>query len=311
MRIVVALGGNALSRRGEPMTADHQRRNAGNAARALVQLIEAGHRLIITHGNGPQVGMMGLQAAAGPKDGDYPLDILGAESEGFIGYIIEQELRNVSPAATRIATVLTTTLVDAADPAFLEPTKPVGPIYVEPTAGGLAEQRGWRMARDGVHWRRVVASPRPLTVVQLEIIGMLSDAGVTVICAGGGGVPVIKDRSGAVLGVEAVIDKDLSSSLIAQALAADRLLLLTDVDAVFHNFGTPNARRIARIGADAIMADGFAPGSMRPKLEAAKQFVDATGHSAAIGRLEDGLAVANGQAGTAIVAGSVAMEFRP
>ncbi len=311
MLIVVALGGNALSKRGEPMTAANQRSNAQKAAHAMAKLINAGHRLIITHGNGPQVGMLGLQALAGPKDGHYPLDILGAESEGLIGYIIEQELRNTLSADALIVTVLTQTLVDVADKAFLHPTKPVGPVYDEPTARGFVRERGWQIAPDGDRWRRVVASPLPVAIVQLEIISMLVERNVTVICAGGGGVPVIRNELGALTGMEAVIDKDLASSLIAQRLGADKLLLLTDVDAVFENFGKPDEQRIVSIGALGLDTNHFSAGSMRPKLDAAKSFVNVTSHTAAIGRLEDALEITNGTAGTMIIAGPSMLKIRP
>jgi len=311
MRIVVALGGNALARRGEPMTAEIQRANAQKAAHSLASLIKVGHQLIITHGNGPQVGMLGLQALAGPKDGHYSLDILGAESEGLIGYIIEQELRNCLPADAFVATLLTQTLVDASDQAFLHPIKPVGPVYDEATAGKFAKERDWHIAQDGDHWRRVVASPRPIAIVQSDVILMMVERNITVICAGGGGVPVVRGRLGALAGIEAVVDKDAASSLIAQHLRADKLLLLTDVDAVFCDFGKPGQQEMARIGALTVAPAHFAAGSMRPKIEAAGDFVKATGHEAAIGRLEDALAIVSGTAGTTIVAGAAAAQMRP
>lgn len=310
MRIVVALGGNALSKRGEAMTADNQRSNAKKAARSLAELVKAGHQIVITHGNGPQVGMLGLQALSGPKDGNYPLDVLGAESEGLIGYIIEQELRNVLPAGALLGTLLTQTLVDAADQGFLNPTKPVGPVYDEPTARGLARDRGWRVAPDGDHWRRVVASPLPSAIVQMDVISMMVDHKITVICVGGGGVPVIRNEAGILVGVEAVIDKDLASTLAARQLQADMLLLLTDVDAVYQDFGKPGEQGITSIGALGLVTDDFAAGSMRPKLEAAKGFVEATGRAAAIGRLDDALAIVNGMAGTMILAGANSIKFR-
>ncbi len=310
MKIVIALGGNALSKRGEPMTMENQRGNARKAARSMAELIKVGHQLIITHGNGPQVGMLGLQALAGPKDGEYPLDVLGAESEGLIGYIIEQELRNVLPANALLVTLLTQTLVDAADPAFRSPTKPVGPVYDEATARRFGKERNWQVALDGDRWRRVVASPVPIEIIQMEVISMLAARNVVVICAGGGGVPVVRDAVGMLTGIEAVIDKDLASALVARNVGADLLLLLTDVDAVYQDFGKPNARKIASIGALALVKDQFAAGSMRPKLEAAKMFADATGHSAAIGRLEDALAVTKGTAGTMVLAGPSAIENR-
>jgi len=310
MLIVAALGGNALSKRGEPMTLETQRGNARKAAQSLAELIKAGHQLVVTHGNGPQVGMLGLQALAGPKDGDYPLDVLGAESEGLIGYIIEQELRNVLPADALLATLLTQTLVDATDAAFLHPTKPVGPVYDAATAQRFEKQRDWQIAPDGAHWRRVVASPAPVEIIQMKIISMLVAGNVTVICAGGGGVPVARDTRGALTGMEAVIDKDLASTIVARHIGADILLLLTDVDAVYQDFGKPTAQRIASIGALGLDKDQFAAGSMRPKIEAAGIFAIATGHPAAIGRLEDALAVCQGTRGTMIVARPSAIKLR-
>jgi len=301
MRILVALGGNALAPRGTPMTVANQRHHALIAAQALSKLVKLGHQLIITFGNGPQVGLLGLQALAGPKDGDFPLDILVAESEGLIGYIIEQALRNTLGPHALIATLLTQTLVNADDAAFLRPTKPVGQIYDENTAKKYAADRGWQVAPDGDHWRRVVASPEPIEIVQIEIISLLIERGVTVICAGGGGAPVAKEKSGDLIGMEAVVDKDLVSSLLAQQIKADYLLLLTDVEAVFQNFGKPDQQRMATIASDALIPDQFPAGSMRPKLEAAKRFVRETGKDAAIGRLDDACDILSGAAGTMIL----------
>ena len=248
MLLVVALGGNALLKRGEPMTAETQRANVRRAAKSLGELIGAGHRIVVTHGNGPQVGLIALQAAAGPRDGAYPLDILGAESEGMIGYLIEQELDNCLPGRTPIATLLTQVRVDAKDPAFGTPTKPIGPVYDESTARKLAGDRGWKVARDGDKWRRVVASPAPLEILEIRVISLLVERGVVVICAGGGGIPVVARDDGSLIGIEAVIDKDRASSLLAEKLGADMLLLLTDVDAVYLDFGAPEARRIKSVG---------------------------------------------------------------
>ena len=311
MRIVVALGGNALLKRGEPMTAGTQRANVGRAAASLAELIGAGHQIVVTHGNGPQVGLLALQAAAGPEDGAYPLDILGAESEGMIGYLIEQELDNCLADETLIATLLTQIRVDARDPAFLAPTKPIGPVYEEATARKLAADRGWQIARDGDKWRRVVASPAPLEILEIKVISLLVERGVVVICGGGGGIPVVARADGSFIGIEAVIDKDRASALLAEQLGADMLLLLTDVDAVYLDFGTPQARRIKSVGAAALSGDQFAAGSMRPKIEAATGFVAATGRAAAIGRLEDAAAIVLGHAGTMIEAGSSDIEIRP
>ncbi len=310
MRIVVALGGNALLKRGEPMTAENQRANVHGAAKSLAALIGAGHQIIITHGNGPQVGLLALQSAAGPKDGNYPLDILGAESEGMIGYLIEQELSSLLPPGALIATLLTQVRVDAADPAFEKPSKPIGPVYDQATAHRLAAERGWRIAPDGDHWRRVVASPEPQQIMQMPVIRMLVERGVVVICAGGGGIPVAARADGKLAGVEAVIDKDRASALLAAKLRADMLLLLTDVDAVYADFGKPSARRIATAGAAGLGSNQFAAGSMGPKVEAATRFVSTTGSKAAIGRLEDALSILSGATGTMFEAGDGAFQLR-
>lgn len=297
MRIVAALGGNALLKRGEPLTAQNQRTNVRRAAAALAGLADAGHSLVVTHGNGPQVGLLALQAAAGPADGAYPLDILGAESEGMIGYLIEQELGGLLPGQP-IATLLTQVEVAADDPAFAAPTKPIGPVYDEATARRLAAERAWAVAPDGAFWRRVVASPRPIRIMEGKVIRLLVDHGVLVICAGGGGIPVVTRPDGSQAGVEAVIDKDLASALLARQLEADLLLLLTDVEAVFADFGTPQAHPIRRATPDSLSAEGFAKGSMGPKVAAALAFAGQAGKPAAIGRLEDAPALCAGQAGT-------------
>jgi carbamate kinase len=240
MRIVVALGGNVLLRRREPMTAEAQRANVRRAVAALLPLFEAGHQVVITHGNGPQVGLLGLQAAAGPKDGAYPLDVLDAESEGMVGYLIEQELDNALPRGRLFATLLTQVLVDRRDPAFRQPTKPIGPVYDGAEATRLAEMRRWAMGHLADGWRRVVASPQPLQVLEPRVIEMLTSQGVTVI----GGIPVIERSDGTLLGVEAVIDKDLVSALLARQLGADHLILLTDVEGVYLDWGSQCAPRL-------------------------------------------------------------------
>ncbi|MGV8985353.1 MAG: carbamate kinase [Cypionkella sp.] len=299
MRLVVALGGNALLKRSEPLTAQNQRANVGRAAVALAGLIKAGHSLIITHGNGPQVGLLALQSAAGPTASTQPLDVLGAESEGMIGYLIEQELASLLPDR-QIATLLTQILVDADDPAFGKPTKPIGPGYSLDDAKRLQADRGWTIAPDGERWRRVVASPRPVEILERRVISILIDHGVTVICGGGGGIPVVRHSDGSLAGVEAVIDKDFASALLAAQLDADMLLLLTDVDAVYADFATPKARALRRIDPGDVTASDFPAGSMRPKIEAALQFASATHRSAAIGRLEDAVEVMAGTKGTTI-----------
>jgi carbamate kinase len=310
MRIVVALGGNALLRRGEPMTDSAQRENVRHAAVSLAALIALGHHLTITHGNGPQVGLLALQTAAGsPKDA-FPFDVLVAETEGMIGYLIEQELANLLPADARIATVLTQVSVDASDPAFGHPTKPIGPSYDTDTALRLEAERGWLFAPDNGRMRRVVASPVPLTILEMAVITLLVEAGVTVICAGGGGIPVTLGSDGRRIGIEAVIDKDRASGLVAVGVAADVLLLLTDVDAVYLDFGKPSARAIASAGAETLLAGEFPVGSMGPKIEAATAFVKTTGRAAAIGRLEDAVSILEGLAGTTIREGSHPIMIR-
>ena len=299
MRIVIALGGNALLRRGEPLTANNQRQNIKIAAEALAPFA-ANHELVITHGNGPQVGLLALQSAAYQPDESYPLDILDAETEGMIGYLIEQELINLLPPGRRCATLLTQIEVDPNDPAFKHPSKPIGPVYNEEEAKRLAEERNWSIAADGEYYRRVVASPRPKRIFEQSVIDLLVSQGIIVICAGGGGIPTICREDGTLVGVEAVIDKDMASSLLAQEMQADRFLMLTDVNAVYQNWGEANARAIKRISPQAINAFSFAPGSMGPKVQAAIEFVERSGGSAGIGTLEDATAILNGEAGTLI-----------
>lgn len=311
MRLVAALGGNALLKRGEAMTAAAQRANIVVAARSLAGLVAAGHQITLTHGNGPQVGLIALQAAAGPKDGNYPLDILGAESEGMVGYLIELELRNALPPGAQFATLLTQVRVDPSDPAFLHPTKPIGPLYDEASARRLEREKGWVCARDGPAWRRVVASPEPLEILELAAIRLLVEAGMLVICAGGGGVPVAPRPGGGYSGVEAVIDKDRATALLAVALKADMLLLLTDVDGVYQDFGAPGAARIRGAGTDSLSKDSFAAGSMGPKVSAAIGFAAASGRPAAIGRLEDAAALIAGSAGTTITKGADPLVLAP
>lgn len=296
MLIVVALGGNALLRRGEPMTAENQRSNVKRAASALAALMDEGHSLVITHGNGPQVGLLALQSATS-SDGAFPLDVLGAESAGMIGYMIEQELANL--ASQRLyATLLTQVKVDPHDPAFAHPTKPIGPVYDETTARRLAGERGWFVAPDGDKWRRVVPSPRQTEILEASVISFLVEHDVIVICTGGGGVPVVALEGGGMVGVEAVIDKDLASSLLARQLKADMLLMLTDVDAVYAGYGTPEARALRNVGATELSGKDFPAGSMGPKISAAIEFVQATGNPSAIGRLEDAVEIVKGRQGT-------------
>jgi carbamate kinase len=294
--VVVALGGNALLRRGEPPDVARQRENVERAADLLVEVARS-RRLVITHGNGPQVGVLALQSEA--SDTPSPLDVLGAETEGMIGYLIEQALGNRLPDRS-VATLLTQVLVAADDPAFGAPTKPIGPVYTEAEAQSLAAERGWTVAPDGASFRRVVASPQPLDIVELRTVQLLLDAGVTVVCAGGGGVPVVADGAGRLHGVEAVIDKDLSAALLAERIGASALVMLTDVEAVVSGWGTPDAEPIGETDPVALRRLQFASGSMGPKVEAACRFVERTGGTAAIGSLADAMAVVLGDAGTQV-----------
>ena len=299
MRIVVALGGNALLRRGEPMTADNQRANIRIAAEQIAK-IHPGNQLIIAHGNGPQVGLLSLQAAAYTSVSPYPLDVLGAETDGMIGYIIEQELGNLLDFEVPFATLLTQVEVDANDPAFKNPTKPIGPVYTKDEAEKLAAEKGWAIAPDGDKYRRVVASPKPKRIFEIRPIKWLLEKSSIVICAGGGGIPTMYTSPGKLEGVEAVIDKDLCSALLAEQLDADLLVIATDVSAAFIDFGKPTQKSIAQAHPDDIEKLGFAAGSMGPKVQAACEFARHTGKVAVIGSLSDIEAIVQGTAGTRI-----------
>jgi carbamate kinase len=300
MRVVIALGGNALLQRGEKPSMETQRENAARAARSIADVIKAGHEAIITHGNGPQVGLMALQDAAYDRSVASPLDVLIAESAGMIGYLIEQALANLFAPEKLFATVLTEIEVDPQDPAFLRPSKPVGPVYGKDEAIGLAKANGWTVGPDGDKYRRLVASPLPKCILRIEVIKLLARQGVTVICAGGGGIPVVLHQDGRHSGVEAVIDKDRSSALLARQIGADALLILTDVEGVFRDWGKPQQRLLKIMRPADIMIGDYPSGSMGPKLEAAASFVDASGKLCAIGKLDDALAILEGRAGTMI-----------
>ena len=299
MKIVTALGGNALLCRGEALTAENQRSNIRIAAEALAP-IALEHNLVISHGNGPQVGLLALQGAAYNVDEIFPLDVLDAETEGMIGYMIEQELINLLPVDRPCATLLTQIEVDPEDQAFRHPSKPIGPVYSKAEANCLAKQRGWHIAQDGENFRRVVASPRPKRILELNIIGMLVQQDALVICAGGGGIPVILRKVGSLIGIEAVIDKDLASALLARQLKADVFLMLTDVDAVYKDWSKPRQRAIRQISPQAIQHYVFAAGSMDPKIKAACEFVEQSGGIVGIGLLQDANAILAGEAGTLI-----------
>lgn len=299
MRVVVALGGNALLRRGQELSAENQRDNIRRAAEQLAAIHE-NHELVIAHGNGPQVGLAALMDAAYTDVGPYPLDVLGAKTIGMIGYIIEQELGNIIPFEDHIITVLTQIVVDPADPAFQNPTKPVGPVYDKAEAEKLQSEKGWAMAPDGEYFRKVVPSPLPQRIIEIDTIKMLVDNGVVVICAGGGGIPVAYDDERKLFGVEAVIDKDLASGLLARGLDAEMFVMLTDVPSVYVDFGTQKQRAIRAAHPDAIEALDFAAGSMGPKVKGACKYVRETGFKSAIGQLSDLAAIMSGKAGTLI-----------
>jgi carbamate kinase len=301
VRVLVALGGNALLKRGEPMTAEVQRANVRTAARALAPVAQR-HQVVLSHGNGPQVGLLALQAAAYHDVEPYPLDILGAQTEGMIGYLIEQELGNLLPAEVPFATLLTMIEVDADDPAFADPTKFVGPIYDDTQASKLAADKGWVFKRDGGHLRRVVPSPVPKRIFEIRPIRWLLERGVLVICAGGGGIPTtwVAGQERTLGGVEAVIDKDMASELLAREVEADLFVMATDVDGVYDGWGTPEQRRLERVTPHEVRDRSFAAGSMGPKVEAAVRFVEATGRRAAIGSLDDIEDIVQGRAGTTV-----------
>lgn len=301
MRVVVALGGNALLRRGEEMTAENQRANARIAAEALAP-IAAEHETVVTHGNGPQVGLLALQEAAYEEVEEYPLDVLGAETEGMIGYMIEQELGNLLPFEKPLATILTMVEVDPDDPAFQEPTKFIGPVYAKEEAEKNAAEKGWSIKADGDKWRRVVPSPQPKRIFQLRPIKWMLDKGVVVIAAGGGGIPTMYGVDRKLTGVECVIDKDRCSALLAKDIEADAFVVATDADAVYLDWGKPGQKAIRLASPDAMDRFDFPAGSMGPKVEAAQDFVRATGKKAVICTLADVPAALAGEKGTTISA---------
>jgi carbamate kinase len=303
MRLVVAIGGNALLRRGQVLSAENQLDNIRTAAVQLAR-VAAAHELVLTHGNGPQVGLLALQSAARNDAQSYPLDVLGAETDGMLGYLIEQELSNALGGSRTVATLLTRVEVDATDPAFAQPTKPIGPVYTQSEAQRIAAARHWTIAADGTGLRRVVASPRPLRVLGLDPVRWLLERGAVVIAAGGGGIPVAKAVEGRSLhGVDAVIDKDLCSGLLARGIEADCLVIVTDVKAVFLDWGTPQQREVGKVTPQALAKHTFPAGSMGPKVEAACEFVLATGKTALIGALEQIEAMLAGTAGTQVCRG--------
>jgi carbamate kinase len=299
MLIVIALGGNALLRRGQEMTADNQRANVRAAAQAIAP-VAAAHQIVIGHGNGPQVGLLALQGAAYTEVETYPLDVLGAQTEGMIGYMIEQELGNLVPFERPFATILTMIEVDANDPAFANPTKFIGPVYTKADADRLAAQKGWAFKADGNQWRRVVASPEPKRMFELRPIKWLLEHNTVVVAAGGGGIPTVYGANNKLQGIECVVDKDLSTELLARELGADVFIMLTDADAVYSDWGKPTQKAIRRASPGALASMPFSAGSMGPKVTAACRFAKATGKRAAIGALQDLEAILAGTAGTMV-----------
>jgi carbamate kinase len=302
VRIVVALGGNALLKRGEPPDAANQIANVALAVEALAPLARQ-HELVVTHGNGPQIGVLAVESASDPRlSTPYPLDVLGAQTQGMIGYWLLQAFQNALPGR-QVASMLNQTLVLAHDPALDNPTKFVGEVYQEEEALRLADDRGWTVRQDGNGWRRVVGSPKPQRVVETRMIRLLLRSGAVVVCAGGGGVPVVRNERGKLRGLEAVIDKDLTAAVLAEALEADVLMVLTDVPNVVRDYGTPQAEAISRITPGALRREIFPAGSMGPKVDAVCRFVELTGDMAAIGRLQDAEAIMAGDAGTIVTPG--------
>jgi carbamate kinase len=298
MRVVLALGGNALLRRGEPLTVEAQRENLQVAASAIAEVSER-HEVVLTHGNGPQIGLLALQSAAYTDGAPIPLDVLGAESEGMIGYMLEQELlRHVR--LMDVATLLTQVVVDPADPAFQSPTKPIGPVMNREEAEEAARERGWATAPDGDGFRRVVPSPAPQRILPARTIRRLVDAGTLVISAGGGGIPVVRREGGGYRGVEAVIDKDRTAALLARQVGAQVLVMLTDVPNVLVGYGTPDARPLGRVTPDELESHDYPSGSMGPKVQAAVEFVRGGGFRAGIGALADAAAIVEAAAGTVV-----------
>jgi carbamate kinase len=303
MRIVIALGGHALLRRTDPPTTRVQRRNIKNAAQAIAPLA-AHHSIVIVHGNGPQASLLSLQADSYSGAEPYPLDVLDAGTQGMIGYLIQQELRTLLSPERPVATLLTMVVVDPDDPAFANPTKFIGPVYYpKQVADALAAKKGWTFRQDGAAWRRVVPSPQPRRIMEVAPIAWLLDGGAVVICAGGGGVPTrcLSSGAGTLLGVEAAIDKDLVSELLAEDVSADLFVMVTDVDGVYLHWASRQQKRLEQVTPEELASHDFATGSMGPKVEAAVRFAAKTGKRAAIGSLTDIAAIIAGDAGTNVV----------
>lgn len=308
MRIVVALGGNALLERGQAMTAENQMANIQTAAKSLARLAE-GNELVIAHGNGPQVGLLSLQASAYTSVEPYPLDVLGAETVGQIGYMLEQQVGNLLPVEQKFATLLTQIEIDPKDPAFDDPTKFIGPVYSKEEADKIAAEKDYIFKADGEYYRRVVASPLPKRIFEVETIKLLIENDTVVICAGGGGIPTAYNADGTLHGVEAVIDKDRAAALLARDIDADVLMILTDVDSVYLDWGTDNQKSVRKVSPNAFADFDFPDGSMGPKVEAASEFARATGGISCIGSLENAIEMLEGTAGTTVTSRATKTEL--
>ncbi|CAI1107594.1 Carbamate kinase 1 [Serratia proteamaculans] len=295
--VVIALGGNALLRRGEPLEADIQRRNVLLASRQIAALTKDWN-VVLVHGNGPQVGLLALQNSAYPQVAPYPLDVLGAESQGMIGYLLVQELKNCLPEQ-QVSALLTQVEVDPDDSAFGNPSKYIGPVYDQETALALSLDKGWTIKPDGKYFRRVVPSPKPLNIIETAAINALIAQGHLVVCAGGGGIPVLR-QEGKLQGIEAVIDKDLSAAFLAEQINADALLILTDADAVYLDWGTQQQRALSKVTPNDLADITFDAGSMGPKVSAASHFVRSRHGIAGIGALQDATRILTGEQGTLI-----------
>jgi carbamate kinase len=308
--VVIALGGAAMLRRGDPLEANVQRANIARAVQSVAKIARH-HNIVVTHGNAPQVALLSLQAEANAQVPPYPLDVLNAETGGMIGYLIEQELRNCLPKR-EVVTLLTQVEVNPDDPAFKNPSVLIGPAYNQEQAQRLTQERGWTMT--AVHdqlWRRAVPSPEPRRILNLTVIGQLVKAGAVVVCAGGGGIPVVVTPQGMIRGVEAIIDKDYAAALLAHKIGAAALLLLTDVDAAYEAWGTNFKRPIRETMPEPLRKISFAPGSMKPKIEAACRFIEAGGSVAGIGLFEDAASILEGSRGTVVRKSGVSLDFIP
>lgn len=295
--LVIALGGNALLQRGAVLSAENQYKSIALIADAIGELAKK-YRIAIVHGNGPQVGLLALQNLNYRDVPPYPLDILVAETQGMIGYMLAQKLSASHPEQA-VSTLMTRILVDGDDEAFQQPTKFIGPVYAPKEETHLRQQYGWTMKMDGEHLRRVVPSPEPKQILDIEAVHALLAKNQVVICSGGGGIPMVATEQG-LQGVEAVIDKDLAAALLAEALDADHLVILTDADAVYTGWGTPSQQAIRSATPQQLAPLAVPDGSMGPKIMAVSRFVERSGKEAHIGALKDIDAVLNGSAGTLI-----------